>query len=793
MFPILGRNPTFFADLQERKKIGYFTLEVPNCHLCSDYQSDSNYFSGSLQRKNLSTRWQRNQEKIFKCQPAELGPGDPDACLKVNDVIREFLVSFKFEIELPPEKLKLPLEAIPLQYAFSELSWDFIELHGLRRLHCSGGHRREFNIKEIFNLKYNIIRQTSENRIPLNGVLDRIIPIDNEAQKTDFDPLDLLLVHENECFDIDLFFHLNLFKTGADRLERPPLVHRFISKNESISKRSFSGTRCKPMGPNSVLCASSTSEIWIKMLKGIEGCCDVNDECHGFLSHDLQVRETDTTEYAETIYVIRDSLTGKKQKNHSVQGYKELSVSQLLYNTPQFPYITFKNDGIILEEDLLSTVKFKLFFVDLRVRKKIIPSSYKQYVRSFISRVPSSIMKSSKDGIADFLKRFQVQVLRNKNSVEASQNQTLVDSIPKSGKSQSTHSSPVALISTLQQNSDSYSAPINLETVSSVPTTPKNGSASDPLVRDLVTQYLKSPIISPAFSPEAKRPTKNLTVLMSDCLITRQSFLISILKSKCGLNCNDCKLETGIDFIIDGVTGVSFLPASVIRDRLTLKENIRMLVKSVFKFSKLWLIVLDDEFQLLSEDIVPFLSSISNFPCQTIVRYSKVDNIDKIFLSICSECILYASNKSIPRARYQDRKFLDIILNPTFSTHCEFLSTFPTINYFLAAEMLCKYRLFELPDLTISELTSLVSLAPENGMERFYNLLHCHLQESRRHYVFDDRSILKRDLGSDFERNAKWSNNRELSSIADDEFRSNKVRRLSYETSNSFDGQSVSY
>ena len=191
---------------------------------------------------------------------------------------------------------------------------------------------------------------------------------------------------------------------------------------------------------------------------------------------------------------------------------------------------------------------------------------------------------------------------------------------------------------------------------------------------------ISSPSLLQPFGPPS-RPvipsTPALNVLMSENLISRQSSLILTLKEMCGIVCIDCALDTGIDFVIDEITAISIIPYCLLRERLKLKEMIRKLTKSSFKYSKIWLIVIEDDIPQETDVLVSFLNSISNFPCNIWVRYTLFSNFHDIFKAITCDAATHAATKGVNSGLYCDREFLKSVSDCSFARQCGFLSLFP--------------------------------------------------------------------------------------------------------------------
>ena len=220
-------------------------------------------------------------------------------------------------------------------------------------------------------------------------------------------------------------------------------------------------------------------------------------------------------------------------------------------------------------------------------------------------------------------------------------------------------------------------------------------------INNLVTNLLDDQFLREKHHPKinvinestlSKITTPSLKVLMTDRLLNNQATLIILLKEKCNIFCQDCIIEKGIDFIFDGVTAVTLLPATILRNKSNLKENIKSLSKSCFKFDKIWIIVLEDNIELTSKELTSFLYATSNFPLNMVIRYSNFENVHNVFNAIKCDALTNSSLNGITSSTYHHRPFLDFVPHPIFSSHCYFLQSFPVKSLFFLFNVI--YEIF---------------------------------------------------------------------------------------------------
>ena len=151
-------------------------------------------------------------------------------------------------------------------------------------------------------------------------------------------------------------------------------------------------------------------------------------------------------------------------------------------------------------------------------------------------------------------------------------------------------------------------------------------------------------------------------------------------------------MDAGVDFVVDDLTAITVLPAEEIRSKHHLKMVIKDIIGCAFKFDRIWLLVIEDDSPFDPSCISTFLLATNNFPCSLVVRYTTTESIFNLFNVIVCDAMTRAYAMNVTSFSYCNRSFLECLTNPRVGVHCKVLQMFPTINMFVAAQLLTKFQ-----------------------------------------------------------------------------------------------------
>lgn len=109
-------------------------------------------------------------------------------------------------------------------------------------------------------------------------------------------------------------------------------------------------------------------------------------------------------------------------------------------------------------------------------------------------------------------------------------------------------------------------------------------------------------------------------ILISDDLIEINPRLMTTLKQKYNIFATDCALIHPIDAVIDFDIAISFLHKVKLTDPNYLKDYLKGMIKNIFKFSVIWIAVIQCHEDIGIDIYMKFLQSLSQFPIKLIVR-----------------------------------------------------------------------------------------------------------------------------------------------------------------------------
>ena len=258
---------------------------------------------------------------------------------------------------------------------------------------------------------------------------------------------------------------------------------------------------------------------------------------------------------------------------------------------------------------------------------------------------------------------------------------------------------------------------------------------------------------SPPPSPEKSRDDSTndaiseLQVLVSEGLMEASSWLVRTLADNHGVICRDAPLEDPLGLIIDGHTGVVLLTPSMASSRNALKKVVKAMTNLAYKFRYLWVLNLQQQEQ---EDtshtdtgfVWGLYQSLSQFPCRITLRHCTNESLAAQIAAVCYGAALEAKLTGVDISAYIHRPFFEALdrgaaLNdslygiistgsscgsgdcaetspspvmntpssdaqtrPVLYQHCQFLQLLPTINFYVAAELLLCHSLPELASMT---------------------------------------------------------------------------------------------
>jgi hypothetical protein len=191
-----------------------------------------------------------------------------------------------------------------------------------------------------------------------------------------------------------------------------------------------------------------------------------------------------------------------------------------------------------------------------------------------------------------------------------------------------------------------------------------------------------------------------LCVLVSEPFIETRPAAVAALAADHGVTCLDCPLEAPLAAVLDAFTAVAVLPLRTATTRATLKAFFRQLTHVALKFRRVWVIVVHDDPTVgaaaAAAGVADLHSTLSQFPLDVVVREAAPAALPAVLAAACDQAARAACvARDCLRSAYVARPFLAAFRGDTggaealaFAEHCAFLQQFPTINYFLAAQLL---------------------------------------------------------------------------------------------------------
>jgi hypothetical protein len=184
----------------------------------------------------------------------------------------------------------------------------------------------------------------------------------------------------------------------------------------------------------------------------------------------------------------------------------------------------------------------------------------------------------------------------------------------------------------------------------------------------------------------------------------------------------------GADIIVDGRTAISFITMDIIFDTDQLKTYIKELTKQVGRYDIIWLIIIGEsrEFEGDGDILGKAYFALSNFPVCIPIRHSPRDSclMASLIHSICHGAAMQAEiEEGTLVSEYIQRPYLPSLEECEFSSHCEFLAIFPTINLFVASRILNRYKLKDLASVSHTDLCACLSPLDRKKVAPFLDLL----------------------------------------------------------------------
>ena len=284
------------------------------------------------------------------------------------------------------------------------------------------------------------------------------------------------------------------------------------------------------------------------------------------------------------------------------------------------------------------------------------------------------------------------------------------------------------------------------------------------------------------------------------CVLVSESFMelpegsvaINVLADIYGISCIDVPVEPPVTVIVDSCTGVCVVDEDVLCNREELKVFVKMLTRLVYKFTCIWIIIVSRYNEKgvwtgTGEGMTNLYTAISRFPIDIIVRGvagpRSNDLIGTVDLSIgerlasmihiiCNDTAnAVCLSRDLLREHFVSREFLISLLtgdSRIFTGHCQFLETFPSINFYSAAQILSSMTLQQiaqhLPDKinVLKEALTFVPPISDVCFDSFFTLctLHCGVQGdlSNKIIMSDETMRVQLDVEVDVEDRGKILN-----------------------------------
>jgi hypothetical protein len=298
---------------------------------------------------------------------------------------------------------------------------------------------------------------------------------------------------------------------------------------------------------------------------------------------------------------------------------------------------------------------------------------------------------------------------------------------------------------------------------------PVEGATPTPTLRvaQQSSNYFKPPLVA--------SPATWLNIIVSDSVVEWQSEVIRSLNKNYHISCVDYPLGYPLAYILDSTTCICImrLPIGTGHDPQfgELKHFVKYLTQQAFKWSTIWLVVIDDANDDSSDEnkssrisqtgaqiVNPFLlqlyRTLARFPITVATRYltSTTSLPALISCALNNAACISARSHACLNTSFVSREFLTRFHSSTsenfeaasfqqqqviFEIQCEFLQSFPSINKYTAAQLLVNYGLKELVGLALQylknpaadEVVTLLKsrIIPESRFAQFAELLRSHI------------------------------------------------------------------
>ena len=234
---------------------------------------------------------------------------------------------------------------------------------------------------------------------------------------------------------------------------------------------------------------------------------------------------------------------------------------------------------------------------------------------------------------------------------------------------------------------------------------PQPAAAPAPVVAPAVVPAAATAMDRALAAPPKAGRMNGLCVLVSEPFIESRPAAVAALAADHGVTCLDCPLEPPLAAVIDAVTAVAVLPLRTATVRASLKDFFRQLTKVAFKFRRVWVVVVHDAEGVAgaAAGMADLHSTLSQFPLEVVVREASAAALPAVLFAACDQAAGAACvARDCLRSAYVARPFLAAfrgdgdgggdgaagVAGVAFAEHCAFLQQFPTVNYFLAAQLL---------------------------------------------------------------------------------------------------------
>ena len=312
---------------------------------------------------------------------------------------------------------------------------------------------------------------------------------------------------------------------------------------------------------------------------------------------------------------------------------------------------------------------------------------------------------------------------------------------------------------------------VQRSTASVIPSPSPPPAASAPL-GDAAFTFPAPPAV-PSTAPSG------LKVMVSEGLMEASTWLVTALAQKHDIICRDFPLEDPIAIIIDTHTALMLLTEDIVSSKEVLKAVVKQMTKIAFKFRVLWILNIEPEvvpepvqiqtgYASSSSSssstngpqglILGLIQSLSQFPCRTILRHCSSEGLVDLIATACHDAAEEAWLNGVSLQNYTDRPIFNALergrefsLNTNMNTnmnmnmnldrfhltrplpvlpqHCQYLQLYPTVNYYLAAELLINWPLHTLANLSQDQLLNEtgMTLSYDPALKDMWSLMHRHI------------------------------------------------------------------